>query len=163
MIKNKIVINRFKLYMLVVCGILISACSQMAVEKDIAQKVNQESNINTQADLNTESASLIETAPNLTDKQRGELIVLRESFRSETKALTIESLRLRSVLMKELLSADYRQAEVNTLKNKIKKAEDKKLAIMMDSIKKTNLILGRQAKVNLRMQDTDFIMHDFNY
>ncbi len=156
--KNKIVFCALS-----ACGLILVACSHKSIDKELDRKVAQETQINTQADLNAESERLIESAPGLTPTQRTQLIALRESTRAATQEQTKESLRLRSVLVKDLLSSNFNRQEVAVLKNKIKKTDQAKLSILMDSIRKTNLILGRHAKDDYSERDYDYIIHDFNF
>lgn len=155
--------NKLAFCALAACVLWLTACTQKAIEKDVDQKVTQETSINTQADLNAESANLIETATNITEEQRDQLLVLREKTRAETQEQNKESLRLRSVLVKEMLASNYNGKEVSAIKRKIKKADNKMLSILTDSIQKTNTILGRQARDNRAEHNYDFIIHDFNF
>ena len=125
--------------------------------------MSEESSINSQADLNAEATHQIEKAENISEEQRSQLLALREKTRAQTLEQNKESLRLKSVLVKELLSTDYDRKEVAGLKRKIRKTDDRKLSILLDSIQKTNVILGRQALSNRDGRDYDFIVRDFNF
>ena len=141
--------------------ILLGGCTHK-IEKEIEKKVSQEANINTQSDLNAESEKVLESAKGITEEQRAKLIALREKTRSLTQEQSKESLRLKAVLMKELLASDYNRQEVNMIKNKIQKVENKKISILVDAIKETNSILGRRTRANDDRFENDFIIHDFN-
>ena len=148
---------------LAACGLSLSACSNKSIDRELNRKVAEESSINSQADLNVEATQQIENAANITEEQRSRLLTLREKTRAETLDQNKESLRLKSVLFKELLSTDYDRKEVAGLKRKIKKTDDRKLSILLNAIQKTNVILGRQALNNRVGNDYDFIVRDFNF
>ena len=155
--------NKLALCLFATCALGLTACSHTSVDRELNRKVAEESNINTQADLNAEATHLIEKAKNITEEQRSQLLALREKTRAETLEQNKESLRLRSVLVKELLSTDYNRQEVAGLKRSIKKTDERKLSILLDAVQKTNLILGRQARDNRVEHDDDFIIRDFNF
>lgn len=147
-------------FVVIASSIMVAiGCATQAEKKEIEREVAAETNITSQADLDQQSSQLIETAPGLTDAQRAELISLRESTRMKTEALNQESLRLRSLLVKDMLSDNYDLSKAQLLKNKIKKAEEKKLSNFLDAVSKANRILGKQD----RTMDNEYLMRDFEY
>jgi hypothetical protein len=143
--------------------VLLASCAEKEVEKNIEKKISQETQINTQADLNLETNQLLENMKGVTETQRAELIALREKTRLQSQDLTKESLRMRSVLIKELLSTHYNQAEVSLIKNKIKKTDEKKLNIFLEAVTASNKILGRENRRRETDFETMYISHDFMY
>lgn len=126
--------------------LLMVGCASPKMEKELDKKVSLEEKINSQADLNAESDKVIQADTQLTDAQKQQLIQLRNQTRTDAHKYYTESLRLRAVLIKDLLSANYNRAEVFLIKNKIKKSEEKRISILLDAIEKSNAILGRQAE-----------------
>jgi hypothetical protein len=65
-------------------------------------------------------------------------------------------LQLRAVLIKDLISPNDNQEEIDLLKKKIKLAERQRLSIFLDSVRQTNEILGRWASQTERLDYEDF-------
>ncbi|MGZ6359223.1 MAG: hypothetical protein ACXWP1_08725, partial [Bdellovibrionota bacterium] len=65
--------------------------------------------------------------------------------------ISSQSLKLRSVLVEEILSPNYSLDEVGMIKGRLKKLEDKRLSLMFDGIDQANTILGRKAQQHARV------------
>jgi hypothetical protein len=128
-------------------------CAHKAQEKTLDDKLATEKAIQTPDDLRSQSAKLIRNSPNLTEDERVQLDSLRTETSQELKALEQESLKLRSVLMKDIVSTTYNVTEINLLKGNIKKIENKRISITFAAIDKANRILGRNAELNPEFMD----------
>jgi hypothetical protein len=144
--------------MISVSALVLQGCAHTAAEQKLAERTAQETSVKTRADLGVQSERLLDTDPNLSESQRGRLRALRDSIRAENDSLISESLRLRSVLIKDVLAANYDAREIDLIKGKIKKIESKRVALLFDGIDQANRILGREA-VNSR--DTVARMFEF--
>ena len=122
----------------------IQACSHAEVDKKIDQKLSEESNVKTRSDLRGEAAKAIQADASLTDEQKARLNALRDSVRTQDEALRTQSLQLRAVLIKNLLSNDYSEKESAQLKDRIRKIEEKRVNITFDGVDKANKILGHK-------------------
>jgi hypothetical protein len=125
--------------------LLLQGCAHGALEKKIDEKISLETPINSRADLNIEAGSLIQNAPGLTDDQRSRLSVLRVQTSSALAQLTEQSLRLRDLLIHDVVSQSYDPDEVQAIKSRLKGIEEKRLSLMFDSVDQANVILGREA------------------
>ncbi len=97
---------------------------------------------------------------NLSDEQKKSSSNYNESTNKQVQELRDESLKLRSLLIQSVLAPKYDRNEVMAIQRKIKKAENKRLAVMFDAVDKTNGILGRptRAEADQRMVDQMIIM-----
>ncbi len=136
--------------------LLFVACANATLEKGIDQKISQENEVQTRSDLNNEVSEAVENAKDVTPEQKIQLFALRSSVRQQIDDNWQKSLKLKSVLIKELITSNYNENEVSLIKQRLKKLESQRLAITFDAIDQTNKILGRQAKLN-RAVMTDFI------
>ena len=118
----------------------------------------------TQQQANRSNEELIRTAPNLTDEQRAQLQQLRISSEEKSKAIEDQSMKLREVLMKDLLSPNYdakKSAEVRTIRSKMAKLQRQRMRLTFDNVEKAQRILGRQAKDNEVLMN-NFLERDFD-
>lgn len=135
------------------------ACSHGSSDQasnQVDNKVAQQDNIQSRNDLSKQTQNSIQTAPGLTADQRSQLEAVRSTTQAKVNALSTESLRLRSVLVSDLLAQDYNAAEVSLVKKKIKAAEEKRLTIIFDAVDKVKKILGRQASSEHERMMSDF-------
>lgn len=125
---------------------LISGCAHKSTEKTVDTKVEQES-VKTHAELQDQTDKLLANSPNLSAEQRQKLSELRDSVRKENREMYTESMKLRSVLLKDVFAKDYNKKEVAAVEKKIRKLENKRLDNLFDAVDKANKILGRQRSV----------------
>ena len=140
----------------------MSGCAQK-VEKEVDRKVASETSIHTQDDLNAESTRALESAKGITEEQRAQLIALRDETRRATAEQNQESLRLRAVLVKELLAQNYDSDEITVIRNKIQKTDQKKTDLLMSAIRQSNAILGRTIHHRDDVFEQDYIRRGYNF
>ena len=134
---------------------LAFGCSHEAVEKDISQKMNRESDVTSQDDLTSKANLVVQNAKGISNDQRRRLMELRSATTMQLEINWQQQLKLKSVLIKEVIQTDYKENEVELIKSKLKDLESKRLAIMFSSVDEANRIMGREARVN------DDVMKDF--
>lgn len=129
-------------------------CAHNALEKHIDDEVAQESAISTHTELRTEANQLIQTAPGLSTKQKALLSSLREVTLSQSDALWEQSLKLRSVLIKDLITTQYNEDEVELIKTRIKDLENRRLSLLFNSVEQANLIMGHDTIANRQIANS---------
>ena len=135
---------------LVGVAILTQGCAHNSLDDRIAAKVSQESTVKHRADLGVEAAQLIASSTSLNEQQKSQLLALQDTVRDKTDSLIGQSLKLRSVLIKDLISS-YDEDEVALVKKKIKEIEEKRVTVLFDAVERANKILGHEAAANQRM------------
>lgn len=123
-------------------SLLLVGCAQKAVEKQVEQKLTQEVKVKSEEDLRIESEQMILNS-NLQQEQKDQLLATRRNWTQKSMELRDESLRLRSLLLKDLLNPAYNRKEAQVIQKKLKKNEQKRVALLLESIRKTDKILGR--------------------
>ena len=129
----------------------LSACAHK-IQKDLDQKLAQEKVV----DPLTLSASVdqkIMNAPGLTQEQRAKLATLKTRTRAKIEEMNEQSLKLRSVLYKELVSKDFNRREVDLIESKIKKTEKQKVNTLIGAVEEASSILGRETQERERQMD----------
>ena len=132
---------------------LLQGCASTAVEKKIDVRVDQET-IQTRADLNKETDDLIRNTPDLNDDQRAKLITLRDRTQVQAEEIRENSLKLRAVLVHDMVAKNYDENEVELIKTRIRKLERERLDIFFKAVEQANTILGRQAFANGHIIDS---------
>ena len=139
----------------------LSGCGHAAIEREIDQKVLQENEIKTRSDLYAEADLMIKNSSDLSAEQKPQLLALRDSTRKALEENWVTSLKLKSVLIKDLVVTDYNENEVELIKTKIRKLTQKRLSIIFQAADKTTEILGRQAQSHGQiMEDVIRVQHD---
>jgi hypothetical protein len=128
-----------------------SGCASSADNKQLNQKVSEETAVKETKDLQKTTTDVIQTAPGLSSEQRAQLTTIRDEVRESAAKLHTESLQLRSVLIKDVISADDHDAEIKLIKTRLKKIEDKRLENLFKAIDRANVVLGKQAAENQKM------------
>lgn len=127
---------------------LLNGCAHARLEKQIDEKMAQESSIKTHADLLAEGTDMIRSASGLTEEQRQKLTRLKADTESQLDPLREQSLKLRALLVQDLLATPYNEDEVELIKNRLSAIEDRRLDVMFSAVTNANQILGRQAQPN---------------
>jgi hypothetical protein len=166
-VKGKSVISKNKVFITQVVALLaltsvLQACAtgQAALDKKLDEKIAAEATIKNRSDLKMESSKLLENAPGLNDDERAKLKNLREATSKNLDDLRARSLKIRSLLVKDLFTGGDNTDEVSILKNKLKDVEAKRLSDFLTAIRQANEIMGRWAS---RTQRLDMIYFDQMY
>ncbi len=134
-------------------GWLTSGCSSNG--KKVDKELAQERAPKNRAELRETSSHLIDEAVNVTPDQKMRLYALQLKVRNEIDEANEESLKLKSLVVKNLISPDYHETKNRVLKSRIKKLEGKKVNLVLDAVDEANKILGRETARNNR------ILYDF--
>ena len=125
--------------------IIVQSCSH-ATQKSVDNKLAQGPEIRSQSELRALTSHTIESAPDLSADQKSELIALRDETQAKTASYQERSLKLRNLLVQEVIAKPYNRAEVDYIKGQIKSLENEKVATIFESVEKANRILGNQAQ-----------------
>ena len=123
---------------------LLQGCAT-GTQKDLDSKVANEPQIQNRKALQSETDQLLADDSALSADQKSRLSSLLADTRSRNDQLIQKSLKLRSVLIKDLLSASYNEDEVTLLQANLREAESQRLDNMFDAVKKANSIMGRES------------------
>ena len=100
-----------------------------ASRQEVAQKADQ----------------LVSARVDLSEDQKKRLAILRSQITARTDEINRQSLKLRSVLIEDLLSPNYSIEEINLIKRRLQKLENDRLSLLFDGVDHATAILGRQA------------------
>ena len=147
-----------------ICFILILGSVGMtgcvSGEKNLTQKVSGETQVQNRSDLRYEATDMIQTSKTLSPIQKTSLMALRDSTRKQLDELQSESIKLRSVLIKDVLAKKYNPSEVKGIRSRMTTNEKKKIAVIFETVDQANKIIGRNGLGGNEDVFTDFFMFD---
>lgn len=131
--------------LLLTLACLAAAGCASSTNKALDQKLSEQPAPANRREVLSKADQRIADSKDLSEDQRKRLTILRDQVTSQIDDINKQSLKLRSVLVEEILSPNYDLDEVNLIKRRLKKLEDKRLSLMFDGVDQANTILGRQA------------------
>lgn len=106
--------------------------------------------VTTPAELKEQADATIESMPGLDPIQRAKLLEIRKNASDQSNLLQIESLKVRSLILKEVMNQTYDPNKIDDLKKRLKKVENQKLNLTFSSIEEANKVLGRETEPERR-------------
>jgi hypothetical protein len=148
--------NYYYEVVLLMAVFFIQACATTGgLEKRLDEKLSQENDLKTTGDLNTQASQIIQSATDLNTEQKEKLKSLRTTTQSKISEISLQTLKLRSILIKDLVETQYDEDEVDLIKERIHNLDRERTTVLFKAIEQANEIVGRQA------QSRAAIMHDF--
>ena len=135
---------------------LVQGCAHGRGEKELDQKVAANP-VETPRELHAQATQEIESAPGLKPEQKAKLLAIRDSVRKEMSKDRVESLRLRSVLIQDLVQkrdTQKNRKEIELVKKKIRDLEEKKLSAFFQAVREANETMGRWGSRDERLAES---------
>ena len=126
-------------------------CSHSKVNQDIDSKLKNEPDFTKREEVSESARETIEDATNLTAPQKQSLLALHQRVRTEASELRHESLKLRALLVSELISPTYREDEVRQIKKRIENLDHRQLSLVFKAVDDADKILGHHLPENERV------------
>lgn len=124
----------------------LTSCASNKEERDIQAKA-KESKVSDSKGLGNTISELIHSSKTLSDAQKKELENIFVVNKQRADALTEQSFKFRSVLIRELLSGKVNKSEVELIKKDIEKIEAERLKNTFDTVEKiTNIVSAHPEK-----------------
>lgn len=127
--------------MLMITTLIAVGCTSL--DKQVDQKLKDVQPTQSREDLNREAMQDIAKATELSSEQRAQLVTLREKVRNDITSLQNDSLKLRALLIQEVLTPGYNSDEVEVIKNRMKHIEQRRLTVLFEWVDQANRIIGR--------------------
>ncbi|MCM2351012.1 MAG: hypothetical protein NDI69_13405 [Bacteriovoracaceae bacterium] len=143
---------KITLSLILLLSLAVSCASKKAAHHNVEEKVSQETVIDGQA-LGAKIREMINSSQTLDADKKAKLNALITDVGGKNKKLTEESFKLRSVLVKELISGNVNRKEVKILKKKIKDVEAEKLKNSLATIDKFSAIVSGDPEKEKMMQE----------
>lgn len=129
-------------------------CASKSEKQTLNDKVSAEGSVHSPSTLSAETVDTIQNSKDLSADQKAQLATLRTETRAKMEAYRQESLKLQSVLVKDVVSPNYDISEVNLIKSRLRKVENDRVNLIFDTVDKANTIMGRQALNNQEVMHT---------
>ena len=130
------------------CFAGLASCATKEINKQIDAGIKEEPPVQTASELSQNIDTVINQGANLTPEQKTKLLQLHKTSRTKMQDLSEQSLQLRELLVRSIMDPDYKDQEVNGVKKRLKKVEEKKLAMIFSTIDDANVILGHRSRDN---------------
>lgn len=156
--------NFIKFGVLILTVTLLQACGSTKAQRAVDKKLASEPAITDQQTLELKQEDTIASATGLSDEQKAKLNELRANAQAKADSIEQQSLKLREILVKNLVASNYdakKANEVKVIKTKLVKLNHERLDLTLSSIEKAQAILGREAKNNEAMMNS-FIERDYD-
>ena len=145
-----------KLAILVAGLFLFQGCAHDQGEKKLDAKLAANP-VETPRELHAQATQEIDSAPSLKPEQKAKLLAIRDSVRDEMKKNRVESLRLRSVLIRDLVEKKDTQKnrkEIELVKQKIRDLGEKNLSAFFQAVREANETMGRWGSRDERLAES---------
>jgi sugar-specific transcriptional regulator TrmB len=129
-------------------AILVSCSSPT---HNVDEDLKKEPTPNGRKELGESASRLIDEAQNITSDQKARLYQLQARIRNELDVAQGESLKVRSLIVKNLISPDYQERKNRELKRRLRELEGQRLTILLNAVDDANRILGNTNQKNDRI------------
>lgn len=149
------------LSLILLLSLAVSCASRKAARQEVEEKVSQETVTDGKA-LGAKVRAMINSSQTLDADKKAKLNALITEVGEKNKKLREESFKLRSVLVKELISGNVNRKEVKIIKKKLKAIESEKLKNSFATIDKFSAIVSEdpeKEKIMMEMIQIDRIHH----
>lgn len=121
--------NKIIIFFLTLTSFLLSSCaSHKAAEKNVEQALQNETAIK-RSDVTENAREYILKSKTLSESQKKDLLSLFDRTDEESKTMTEEINKTKSVLIKTILQPNVNEREVDILNKKIKKISKKRMVL----------------------------------
>jgi sensor histidine kinase regulating citrate/malate metabolism len=141
---------KYSVAFLVVAAVSISGCAHREVSARLDEKLKNETPVKSSAELSAEATQVFNSIEGLTAHQKQGLVEVHNDVKKNMVFYREQSLKLRSLLIKDLASPDYDSAEVDLIKKRLKTVEHDRLSSLFDGVDRVNAILGRDCQLAAR-------------
>lgn len=129
----------------------LSACATTNLEERLDQKIARQDSIQTPRDLDTKAAQMLAATPGLTGPQKQSLATLKSATGAKLKANSRESLKLRALLVEDLLSPNDHLAEIDAVKKRMRQLADERIETIFRAVNQANDLIGRSGLIREAM------------
>ena len=132
-------------------ALFAQACASTGTEKRIDSKMANEPEVSDSNALGSELKTLVDNSPKLSAVQKEKLLTLQAQTRDQLAKYREQALKLRSILIKDVIVSKYNPDEIELVKERLKKTEDRRLMVIFNAIDHANTIIGNELPENEEM------------
>jgi hypothetical protein len=142
---------------------LAQSCAHQKIDRQVEEKLQNSAPVQDSAQIGLDLQKSFAQNPNLSIEQRDKLAAMQRKLHSDLGEFRSQSLQVRSALAKDVSNPVYNPDEIESLKIRLRKIENKRLSAIFKAVDQTNKILGRDMPDKLRAMQELFEMHDRTY
>ncbi|MGZ3653204.1 MAG: hypothetical protein ACXVB9_15160 [Bdellovibrionota bacterium] len=143
-------------------GAGLQSCASTELNQRLDEKVARESTIKSRKDLDAKAAGLMINTPGLSDQQRERMKTMKTQLQAKLKALNGDSLKLRALLIQDVLSPGNPVQEINEVKKRLRKNSQARIDAIFSAVDEANDVLGRNQLIEEAM-DLQEMQDDSQY
>ncbi|MGE3611417.1 MAG: hypothetical protein AB7I27_17625 [Bacteriovoracaceae bacterium] len=136
-----------KFVILLMSLILFTSCSSRR-EKELDKTIAEAPVASSHEEVNKRVYAIIENSPKLTSEQKKELLALHMETHKQMLTLNQESIKIHELLATEFGKSKEDKKLINALQKRMVKNSKKRLNILFDSMRQSNVILGREQAID---------------
>jgi hypothetical protein len=121
----------------------LQSCASAELNQKLDEKVNAESDVKTRKDLDAKATGILKNTPGLTPAQRAQISELKATLQERLKTLNTESLKLRALLLEDVLAGGDHSDEIRDVKNRLRKNSQARIDTIFQAVDQANDLLGR--------------------
>jgi len=132
-------------YRVACLGVLLTTmvgCAHSPLDHSLNGKLSEEVEVSDYAQMKNESRVIIEKAP-ITDEQKNRLLTLKLETAKKMDQFDKDLLKLKGVLLRNIVSEKYAPKEVVAIEKKIESLSKEKLATFFGALEMASKILGK--------------------
>ena len=145
---NQKKINNLSVISITLLVILAPGCASTSADRRIDSKLEAEPAVSDSNALGGEFKTMIDHSQKLTLIQKNKLLALQNDTRDQLSQLKNQSLKLRSILIKDVMQAGYNPNEIELVKERLKKTEDRRLTVIFNAVDHAETIIGNELPEN---------------
>jgi Spy/CpxP family protein refolding chaperone len=130
-----------KIFFTLLLSSLALGCASSA-EKEVETQVSQEKPATAPGEVAGRGRDAIMNSKSLNEEQKKKIVDLMAKVQVENNTLKEETTKLKMTLFKSIAEGGYKAEQVNVMKSKLQKLENKKMDLMFSSLDQVKDILG---------------------
>ena len=136
---------------------MLTGCATKSANQQLDADLSKENKISARQDLSTEATQDLRRS-HLIPEKKAKLEQLRNNLTTQENEIWKQSLKLRAVLIKDLLADQYDPNQIDLIKGRMWDLENKRISLIYSAVDEANKILGHFQPDDRKMIDDFFEM-----
>ena len=125
-------------------------CAYSEADRRLDEELAKTAAVKGRSELKKAADDVIANHPALTEGQRLRLREIRESASSELDSMNADLLKLRALLLRDVVATSYDDEQVERIKARILKLENRKISVLFGAVERANAVLGHEDEATRR-------------
>lgn len=148
------------IYLSLISGALLGCSS--AAEKKVDQDVAQQSYVESTPQAASAGRFAVRFSDKLTEPQKIKFLDVMNKTEAQVESIKSQEGKLKASLFQSLAEGRYDKKEIAVYKKRLRKLENEKFDLMLDSLNQVQGIIGKDRDANLNMELMDMYRTEMN-